>query len=141
MDSLLDKSKWPNGPWFEEPDKAYWRDPTTGYFCSIKRNPMGSLCGYVHLRKTHPAFLGDYDHIEVDCPGGLTFGRKVGSFFVIGFDCAHYTDYSPGMAALVPKVMEGCHYWTFKEVKAEVESLAKQLMEMECPTNFGQKSS
>jgi len=130
MNDLMDRSKWPNGPWLEEPDKAYWRDKTTGYFCAIRRSPLGSLCGYVFLPKTHPAYLGTYDYIDVEVHGGLTYGQESGKFFKVGFDCAHFEDFVPGFAALSPEITRGCHYWNWQEVKLEVESLAQQLKEI-----------
>lgn len=85
-----DKSKWGQGPWQEEPDKAQWVDEATGLDCLIVRGPSGALCGYVGVPESHPWHGKDYgactaaepceeswcdhrpeSHIEVH--GGLTF--------------------------------------------------------------------
>lgn len=52
----VDKSKWGDGPWQDEPDKKQWRDPETGLPCLIVRGPGGALCGYVGVPANSPAF-------------------------------------------------------------------------------------
>ncbi len=108
-----DKTTWPKGPWDDEPDKVVWVDETTGLDCMIVRNHQGSLCGYVGVGKDHEYYNVDYDTIDVDVHGGLTFSDscQTGSPEVVvrhipqpgrsddiwwlGFDCAHYGDKSP----------------------------------------------
>lgn len=72
----IDKSGWGNGAWVAEPDKKQWKDPTTGLPCLIVRNPVGALCGYVGVPNGHPAYGKDYDDVEVDVHGGLTFAHR-----------------------------------------------------------------
>jgi hypothetical protein len=50
-----DKSGWPGGPWFAEPDVIAWTDEETGLPCVIARNrSYGFLCGYAGVRPGHP---------------------------------------------------------------------------------------
>jgi hypothetical protein len=56
------KKQWGPGPWQDEPDEAEWVNEATGYKCRILRVPhTGSLCGYVVVPETHPAFGLSYD--------------------------------------------------------------------------------
>jgi hypothetical protein len=86
----VDKSKWGEGPWQSEPDKAVWVDEATGLDCLIVRGPVGALCGYVGVAEGHPWFGKGYSYClehgpdcedswnhrntgEVEVHGGLTF--------------------------------------------------------------------
>lgn len=144
--STIDKSKWPDGPWKNEPDKIQWQDPETGLACLIVRNM--SLCGYVGVAEGHPLFGKSYDEPDVRVHGGLTFADKCqpteteahGICHVpapgepdlvwwFGFDTGHGGD-------KIPHVSDGYYgrYGTYKDieyVKAEVTQLAKQLKELE----------
>lgn len=77
----------------------------------VLQMPMGHLCGYVKVPSTHRFYGKDYDSIDVDCHGGLTYSYKsdgkpfkldqkpnFGSYFTkgywIGFDYAHSGDWS-----------------------------------------------
>ena len=80
----------------------------------------------------HPAHSRHYDHVEVEVHGGLTYGRLDGhGIYWLGFDCAHAYDRLPALRdkPSFPR-SHRCHYHTMEEVKAEVEHLAKQLLEM-----------
>lgn len=58
----VDKSTWGPGPWQSEPDKLQWKDEATGLACLIVRSDVsGSLCGYVGVPSTHPAYGLSYD--------------------------------------------------------------------------------
>lgn len=124
-----DKTKWGDGAWQDEPDKAVWIDEETGFDCMIVRNRLGALCGYVGLPPTHPQHGAEYDNVRVpadddegttypDVHGSLTFASACAetgdpSQFVchipqpgrpediwwLGFDCAHSMDLVPGMVA------------------------------------------
>lgn len=72
----VDKSGWGQGPWQDEPDKKQWLDEATGLPCLIVRGPTGSLCGYVGVPATHRYYGSDYDHVQADAHGGLTFAGK-----------------------------------------------------------------
>lgn len=54
----VDKTTWGDGPWMNEPDKCWWIDEETGYWCMIVRNGevTGALCGYVGVPKNHRYF-------------------------------------------------------------------------------------
>lgn len=72
----VDKSGWATGPWRDEPDKKQWLDGATGLPCLIVRSPIGSLCGYVGLPAGHDLHGKDYDSVDVDVHGGLTFAGR-----------------------------------------------------------------
>lgn len=112
--------------WFTEP--AYGEFTHAGFKCEIKRHPrFGILCGYVGLAASHPAFDCDYDALDFDVHGGLTYGiLHDDGLKWFGFDCAHGGDLAPGM-----EPFEGDVYRNWSYVEAEVRSLAEQLAAME----------
>ena len=60
-----------------------------GLKCEVKINDnIGFRCGYVILPENHPFISEDYNDLNIDCHGGLTY--KEGR--VVGFDCGHYGD-------------------------------------------------
>jgi hypothetical protein len=114
------KDSWGKGPWEKEYDEYLWIDPPTKLFCSIRRGPVGSLCGYVGVRAGHPWFGVPYDDIDCTCHGGLTYAAEtkvtdwmdwMPSFWtlgelqwVVGFDCAHLYDLMPGTKAMFDQI-------------------------------------
>lgn len=107
-------------------------------------------CGYVRVPPTHPAFGLNYDFVNVDVHGGLTFGQiepcshEDGQGYWFGFDCNHCMDsgFDPTIdinSISNPETryllathkrffrMDEGHYWTHDEVVAETERLAEQL--------------
>lgn len=138
---LYDKTSWPDGPWKTEVDQMQWTSET-GFFCAIIRNPTGALCGYVGIPSSHPAFGRDYNGVDVDCHGGLTWGDSQSfhkkaelepqdpDIFWFGFDCAHFADFMPNMPLGTSNLVPGI-YRNMDFVVSEVESLAKQLKELE----------
>jgi len=149
LDPKLDKSRWGKGPWIEESDYYYWIDELTGYYCCVRRGPVGSLCGYVGISKTHPYYNMNHEDSEIynlDCHGGITFTGSAKlddrrNFYIplhenqpievlmIGFDCSHSGDYSPSFGASLRDL--GDPYRDFEYVKKEVTSLALQLSQVE----------
>lgn len=125
----LDKSKWPPGPWHDEPDEL---DFTTqaGYTGRIRRGRMGALCGYVLVPDTHPMYKVGYDDVPVQVHGGLTYSEGRFSEWILGFDCAHAGDVSPHMLQFIPADPHE-HYRDIAYVTAEVESLAIQLLKIQ----------
>lgn len=132
---VIDKSKWPPGPWHEEPDFESFR--SHGLHCLIIRiRNSGHLCGYVGVPPGHPMHGKHYSDIEgIEIHGGLTYSDALNKIFkpepgahYFGFDCAHYFDLSPGMLALLglPPGRDGT-YRTFGFVREEVKRLAAQL--------------
>lgn len=109
----LDKTGWGSGPWQEEPDRVYWIDATTDYDCLILRSPTsGSLCGYVGVPSGHPAYGQDYNAVNVNVHGGLTYGARCqenglichtarsgrpDDVYWLGFDCSQAFDIMPAI--------------------------------------------
>lgn len=140
----IDRSKWGPGAWNEEPDKVQWIDPKTDLDCLAVRNPsLGNWCGYVGVAPGHRMHGVEYDGVDAEVHGGLTFSGpcREGSEFGIchvpepgrhsdiwwlGFDCAHYGDLSPGMKEL--GFCSGEQYRQLGYVKSECESLAAQIL-------------
>jgi hypothetical protein len=110
----------------------------SGYRCKVVlyEDSIGQMkwfCGYVGLPKSHPAAGKDYDDIEVDVHGGLTFAKEGNdkdarwpdnNLYWVGFDCAHAGDYTGSMFGY-SEIRE--RHWTLEDVKAETEKLAAQL--------------
>jgi len=106
------KDKFP-GAWLDEPDRVEWNH--AGLNCmAIRHSRHFHWCGYVGLPPHHPDYGKDYDDVDVDVHGGLTYGEKcVGhvchqpltgepdELFWFGFDCAHWSDLQPGMVAIL----------------------------------------
>lgn len=150
----VDKSEWGDGPWQNEPDKMQFMDEATRMPCLIVRNHVGALCGYVGVPEWHPAYDKDYDSVDVRVHGGLTFagfcqkgcdeskgvchvveGGGNDKVYWLGFDCAHYMDYSPAYKAILKGI--GIDPFDRREiykdvpyVKAEIAQLAQQLAAM-----------
>ena len=130
------------GIWDEDlnshPESEY-KFEASGYQCEIKRDMHHwTYCGYVQLPKTHPDF--NNKHPEIGVHGELTYAKK-GLF---GFDCHHILmgDISPmdeTMKDKHPKMFSDIepfygnrkHYWTYEEVKDQVESMAEQFKSRE----------
>ncbi len=152
----IDRSKWPPGPWDDEPDLIEWKDEHTGYPCMVMRSDFsGGLCGYVGVWPSHPHYGAEnsagndgMDDIPVQVHGGLTFaglgilhddGRPL-LCWALGFDCSHAFDDTPWMAGMMSDrlrfitrhrlVPEG-RYWRVEAVMYEVERLAEQLYLLE----------
>ncbi len=108
-----------------------------GYTCLIKRSKyMGHLCGYIGLPPTHKLYKKHYDDIDVMVHGGLTFADfwedERDNLWYVGFDCAHYGDFQPGLAKLSPGYLrygldQGTTYKNMDFVTKECESLVDQL--------------
>ena len=150
----------PDGVWKDEPDKAQWVDPSTDLDCLIVRNHSGVLCGYVGVPPEHPAHGHEYNDLNVAVHGGLTYANSCNEdaeeghgichipepgrpddVWWFGFDTGHHTDYVPGMADEMARIVKSskelsdlawrgftpADYKTFDYVKTEVEALATQL--------------
>jgi hypothetical protein len=138
----IDRSTWGSGPWDGEPDKMQFWDAEHGFPVLIKRNRMGSLCGYVGVPPGHPWYEKRYDDVDADVHGGLTFadGCSHGEWsdsichtvpdgqpddvWWLGFDCGHYLDISPGLRWLPGEVYRDWAYVT-QECKNLAEQAAK----------------
>ena len=149
--TTVDKTSWGPGPWLDEPDKEQFADAASGLPCLVKRSPLGgSLCGYVGVTEDHPWFGKDYDDVEADVHGGLTFAGlcqegpedqtvchipgpgEPDRIWWLGFDCGHAWDISPAMEARESMRgwaairMPDSSYKTVAYVKAECAGLAGQ---------------
>lgn len=89
--------------WLTEPSEDFFE--YKGYDCYLFRNKMGTWCGYVALKKGDPFYGVDYDGIDIDVHGGLTYGEHViitetkEECYMIGFDCNHINDFMPNVPA------------------------------------------
>lgn len=153
-----DKAKYQPGPWMDEPDKVQWKDEATGLPCLIVRNRLGALCGYVGVPRGHRFYGKDYDDVDVQVHGGLTFDGhcqeggepsetichlveegESDDVWWLGFDCAHWQDYVPGMdtdemrgygLGSMNPLLESEFPTSYKDieyVRAEIRELAGQL--------------
>jgi thiol-disulfide isomerase/thioredoxin len=122
--TFMDRAKWPNGEWDNEPDKVEWRDDATGYPCIARRGLSGSWCGYVAVPPGHELHGKDYNDVDVIVHGGLTYADvcaediergvchkpldgESDDVWWFGFDCAHCFDFMPALA------------WVQDEVRAD----------------------
>ena len=122
--------------WETEPDREEFVHAELP--CLILRTPLKQLCGYVGVPPSHPMYQKDYDDIDVVVHGGLTFSHMGGfddrwreGFWWVGFDCAHFGDYVPGIdEALGTSRSRQETYRNWAWVKAKTQRLAEQLAAM-----------
>lgn len=81
------------GEWMEEPDELDFQ--YLGFDCRLRRNQMGSWCGYVKVPEDHVYHGKTWDDLDIGVHGGITFCEKLEDGYWIGFDCAHCYDISP----------------------------------------------
>ncbi len=154
IDPRCDRKEWPAGPWDGEPDKVQWKDESTGIVCLAKRNyRYGNWCGYVGVQEGHPWHGKDYDDINVNVHGGLTFAESCQEgppettichipspgepehLWWLGFDCAHAWDRSPRDEVYARDrgdpftAFHGETYKALGYVRAECARLASQVKE------------
>jgi hypothetical protein len=135
------------GPWQHEPDKVQWVDEVSDLDCLILRNRFGALCGYVGLPPGHPWHGLDYEDIDADPHGDLTFAGpcdpgaapedgichvpgpgRPDDLWWVGFDCAHWCDLHPRAVQLGDAWPVDGHYRTVAYVGREVTRLACQAL-------------
>ena len=70
-----------------------------GFQWLVRHNQMGCRCGYVKIPFGHPWHKQDYDEIEAEIHGGLTYSnfeqtsRRIATTpWWVGFDCCHGID-------------------------------------------------
>lgn len=126
-----------------------------GLSCAVVQGrEAGNRCGYVRVPLGHSFYGKNYDELDLDVHGGLTFAEvepctehEDGQGYWFGFDCAHAGDasYDPNAdidsaGPTARKMMEinremdrkypmthSEHFWSESEVVAETERLAEQL--------------
>lgn len=123
------------------PDALLTKGVHLGFEWEVTSNRGGFRCGYVRVPAGHPWHGKDYDDVDADVHGGLTFAQhdtdcgKGGedNAWWFGFDCAHHMDAPdpelPGYDAEVASILG--KYGTIKStfyVAAECRSLAEQAL-------------
>jgi hypothetical protein len=146
----VDKSAWGDGPWQSEPDRVDWIH--AGLACFTRRHPRhGSWCAYVGVPREHPLYGKEYDEVDLDFHGGLSYSAPCDGADIchvprpgmpddvwwFGGDFAHFRDLTPGFASLeaglnlprVPAERLALRevYRELPYVRAEVNALAEQL--------------
>lgn len=151
----VDKSEWGDGPWLTEPDRVEWEH--AGLPCLAARSEIGgNWCGYAAVPPGHPLHGKDYNDVDVDVHGGLTYASLCAGHIChvpkpgepddvwwFGFDCGHCFDVMPamdsrtrsfGLAPVFPPYgMPLTTYKTLDYVQAEVNRLADQLAALVSP--------
>lgn len=95
------------------------------YWMTYTAPLWGAINGYVHVPDDHPWFGLDYDSVDVEVHGGLTFGGASGWF---GFDTLHSGDVWPGTPVYGAPSDWDIH-WTAAKVADEAKSLARAAAE------------
>ncbi len=123
------------GPWMSEPDRMEFNH--SGFDCLLSRNPhIFTWCGYVAVPDGHPCFGKDYNNMDIDIHGGLTYaglcGGQKGAVWWFGFDCAHWGDIMPSMVSMscvARKDLEKrkSEYRDINYAMAQTKALARQL--------------
>lgn len=100
-------------------------------------------CAYVALEKWHPCYEKQYDYLDINCHGGLTYSeyglralkkngkaQKVISndFWVIGWDYEHYDDFVGFYLGYeeINMIIKN-KKWTTQEIVDEAKSVIEQL--------------
>lgn len=132
-------------PWENEPNYVRFKTESR-LWAEIKRHPtLLHLCGYLHIPKAHPVYNWKAEDVEsnLHAYGGITYNQKNASKLVIGFDCAHADDFSPGVFASLLAIRfkagdntdslfdnyKPTDYKTIEFVKKEIQKLDKQVEE------------
>lgn len=68
-----------------------------GYLARIVYNKQfGGYCGYVGVPEGHTCYGSDYDSVNLDVHGGLTFAGRFkdtpDGLWMLGYDCGHFGD-------------------------------------------------
>lgn len=104
---IVDRTLFGKGQWDDEPDLIEWSDGELHF--RIKRMQFGHLYGYIGVERDHPLYGVPYQEVSYEIPVhcGLTYSdhsrctichRDRPKIHWIGFDCAHYNDFSPGLS-------------------------------------------
>jgi hypothetical protein len=134
-----DRNGWPTGEWDSEPDRLDFE--YAGFSCLLLRGPVGSWCGYVGVPESHSAFGKDYNSVDVEVHGGLTYANTCNGHIChvpgpgmpekvwwLGFDTAHLYDLGPAMIKYqTSKFHTDDVYRTMNYTRQQTERLAEQL--------------
>lgn len=88
-------------------------------------------CAYVKIARNHPWFNKYYDDMNIDCHGGLTYGRHGHNDYWIGWDYSHYGDYNGSEEMFPEDVRMGGKKYTTEEIFEDVKHVIDQLEEVE----------
>lgn len=77
--------------------EKFWEED--GYRMEIVFTDMGHRCGYIHLPEGHVFEGVEFNKLDCGVHGGLTYSRRIGGRWVLGFDCAHCWD-APDLEAM-----------------------------------------
>lgn len=92
---------------------------------------------YIKIPKNHKYYKKEYDEIDIDVHGGLTYSKehlwiseteRIEGWF-IGWDYAHYMDYAGYEEKLPTNVRTGGKKWTTEEIFKEVKEACYQIQE------------
>lgn len=115
-----------------EGNLVWWTDEATSLDCIIIRHPLyGHLCGYVVIPEGSELRKIDAMDLEVSVHGGVTYSGELKSVpgrYLIGFDCAHCDDISPGLTYDLN--VQSAQYRDMEYVKQETTGLATQFKAM-----------
>ena len=103
----------------------------------VANRRLGFRCGYVKVGPGHPWFNKDYNGINCDVHGGLTFAEAdtpcpnagPDDGYWVGFDCGHFGDRADPQLltnSTSGHLMHGDSIWTQEMVEAECKSLCEQ---------------
>lgn len=95
-------------------------------WATVEAPVYDAVNGYVQIPQGHPWFGLDYDDIDVEVHGGLTYGKVDAAGHWIGFDTLHCGDIWPGNPGYQPRAPFDIN-WTPAMVAAETKSLAKKV--------------
>lgn len=117
------------GPWDSEPNAEVFTH--AGLVCRIERNSLGALEGYVTVSQEHPLYGRHYsaaDCQRVAVHGGLVYSAAAGVGWELGFDCAHPSDFVPGLAlrSTGPE-----NYRNIEYTRSQCRMLADQLQKLQ----------
>lgn len=102
---------------------------------------------YVQIPFIHPYYGKSYEDIDIDVHGGLTYSEdylnleneKIINCWFIGWDYAHYGDYS-GYEELIPNGLKvGGKKWTTEEIREDVMKVCRQLKDIENKEKYSKK--
>lgn len=128
---MIDKSEFAKGPWNDEPDFDYWVHPDTGYVCTVRRVPWGSLTAYVEVPRKIDVFTDTIADNEVTYNENYyPWGAKRPGSTIVGIDFNHYNH-------VVPKFYKGHTYLksldteqvyvTWEMAKQHIEAVATEM--------------
>lgn len=63
-----------------------------GFKAEVIAHDMGHRCGYVSVPTEHPWYGKDYNEVDLDVHGGVTYAGMRDDLWWFGYDCAHLGD-------------------------------------------------